>query len=240
MRKTARSPGRKAPLSRERIVAAALALIEKEGLDAFSTRSLGRALHCEAMSIYHFFPSKQHLMDALVDRVIGEFAFPDEGLPPLERLRRACHGYREMAHRHPNLFPVIAVHRLNTEAGVRFIERLLGITREITGDDELAARHFRAIGYYLMGTGLDETAGYARGPSAAEPVADEFIARECPQLMRSARFFGRGEWDRTFELGLEAMLAGLAPKAGKSRKRAEAGRGREATRAGRRGTMNRE
>lgn len=217
MRKAIRSPRRKSPLSRERIVAAALALIEKEGLDAFSTRSLGRALHCEAMSIYHFFPSKQHLMDALVDRVIGDFEFPDERLPPLERMRQACRNYRAMAHRHPNLFPVIAVHRLNTETGVRFIERLLRIAREITGDDELAARHFRTLGYYLMGTGLDETSGYAEGPSAAEPVSDEFIASECPQLMRSARFFGKAEWDRTFELGLESMLAGLVPKAGKSR-----------------------
>lgn len=217
MRKAIRSTRRKSPLSRERIVAAALALIEKEGLDAFSTRSLGRALHCEAMSIYHFFPSKQHLMDALVDRVIGDFEFPDERLPPLERMRQACRNYRAMAHRHPNLFPVIAVHRLNTETGVRFIERLLRIAREITGDDELAARHFRTLGYYLMGTGLDETSGYAEGPSAAEPVSDEFIASECPQLMRSARFFGKAEWDRTFELGLESMLAGLVPKAGKSR-----------------------
>ena len=217
MRKATRSPRRNAPLSRERIVTAALDLIENDGLDAFSTRSLGRALHCEAMSIYHFCPSKQHLMDALVDRVIGEFEFPDESLPALERLRRACHGYRAMAHRHPNIFPVVAVHRLNTEKGVRFIERLLRITREITGDDELAARHFRTIGYYLMGTGLDETSGYAKGPSAAEPVTEDFIARECPQLVRSARFFGRNEWDRTFELGLESMLAGLAPKARKPR-----------------------
>jgi AcrR family transcriptional regulator len=217
MARRTQPPRRIAPLSRERIVTAALDLIEKDGLDPFSTRSLGRALRCEAMSIYHFFPSKQHLMDALVDRVIGEFEFPDDSLPALERLRRVCHGYRAVAHRHPNLFPVVAVHRLNTETGVCFIERLLRITREVAGDDELAARHFRTIGYYLMGTGLDETSGYAKGPSAAEPVTDEFIARECPQLVRSARFFGRGEWDRTFELGLESMLAGLAPKARRSR-----------------------
>lgn len=210
-------PARRArePLSRERIVEAALALVERDGLESFSARKLGSELGCEAMSIYHFFPSKQHLVDALVERAIDSVEFPDPALPPLERLRRVAHAYRAMAQRYARLFPLVAVHRLNTPSGVRFIERLLAIVRAATGDDELAARYFRAVGYFLMGTGLDETAGYAKGPSAAEPVSDEFIARECPHLARSARFFQRKEWDRTFELGLEALLdaVGRAAKA---------------------------
>lgn len=199
-------PRRRAPLSRERIVEAALVLVERDGLDSFSTRKLGSKLGCEAMSIYHFFPSKQHLVDALVERAIDSVEFPEESLAPLERLRRVAHAYRAMAQRYARLFPLVAVHRLNTRSGVRFIERVLAIVRAAAGDDELAARYFRAVGYFLMGTGLDETAGYAGGPSAADPVSDEFIARECPQLSRSARFFQRKEWDRTFELGLEALL----------------------------------
>jgi AcrR family transcriptional regulator len=62
----------KEPLSAERIEQAALALIEIEGVEGFSTRKLAAELGCEAMSIYHYFPSKGHLMDALVDRVMGE------------------------------------------------------------------------------------------------------------------------------------------------------------------------
>jgi AcrR family transcriptional regulator len=170
------------------------------------------------MSIYHFFPSKQHLVDALVDRALDSIEFPDERLPAAQRMRLVALAYRQMARRYAKLFPVIAVHRLNTEAGVRVIEKLLRIAKEATGDDELAARYFRTLGYYLMGAGLDETSGYAKGPSAAEPVSDEFIERECPQLMRSARFFTRPEWDATFELGLDAMLAGLKrkPKRGRA------------------------
>jgi AcrR family transcriptional regulator len=202
-------PHKRAPLSRERIVQAAFALAEREGLEALSMRKLGRELHCEAMSLYHFFPSKQHLVDALVEVAVESVEMPPAGLPPVERLRRVCRAYRAMAHRYPRLYPVIAVHRLNTPTGVRFIERLLGLVRDATGDDETAARYFRAIGYFLMGTGLDETSGYAKGPSAAEPVSDEFVARECPLLARSARYFARAEWDRTFELGLEAMLSAV-------------------------------
>ena len=209
-----------APLSRERIVQAALALIERDGLDAFSTRNLGRELGCEAMSIYHFFPSKQHLIDALVDHAVGSIVFAQEG-SAVERLRAAMRSYRQMAHRYAKLFPVIALHRLNTPTGVGVIEKLLVIAREATGDDELAARWFRVLGYYLTGAALDETAGYAKGPSAAEPVSAAFVERECPQLARSARFFQQDEWDTTFELGLEAMLAQVPRQRVRKRRRPE-------------------
>lgn len=198
-----------APLSRERIVAAALALIDREGLQAFSMRQLGAELGREAMSLYHFFPSKRHLVDALVDHAIGSVRMPPRGLAPIERLRRVMRAYRAMAHRYAMLYPVIGVHRLNTPTGVRFIEGVLSIAYEVTGDDESAARVFRWLGYYLMGAAMDETMGYAKGPSAAEPVDDAFVARECPRLARAARFFKRAEWDKTFEGGMEALLSAL-------------------------------
>jgi AcrR family transcriptional regulator len=203
------SARKRAPLSRERIVGAALALVERDGLEALSMRNLGRELRCEAMSLYHVFPSKQHLADALVEQALASIEFPDAALPPLERLRGIFHAYRAMAHRYGRLFPLIAVHRLNTPWGVRLIERMLQAVRDVVGDDERAARYFRAGGYYLMGVGLDETSGYAKGPSAAEPVSNEFIERECPLLARTARYFARAEWDRTFEVGLEAMISAI-------------------------------
>ena len=118
-------PGRKrsraltAPLSRERIVDAALALIGDSGLDAFSTRKLGERLGCEAMSIYHQFPSKQHLLDALVEHAIGTGEIPEPGPDSQARVRAMLHSYRAMARRSPQLFPLVALHRLNTPAGVR-------------------------------------------------------------------------------------------------------------------------
>jgi AcrR family transcriptional regulator len=196
------------PLSRERIVAAALALAGREGLEGLSMRRLGAELGREAMSLYHFFPSKQHLVDALVDHAIASVEIPEKG-EPLARMRQAMRNYRRMAHRFGRLYPVIAVHRLNTPTGVRFIERLLSIAVAISGDEERAARAFRTLGYYLVGAALDETMGYAKGPSAAEPVDRAYIARECPHLARAARFFQRDEWDKTFELGMNAMLSTL-------------------------------
>jgi AcrR family transcriptional regulator len=171
------------------------------------------------MSLYHFFPSKQHLTDALVDHAIASIEFPSEELAPIERMRRLMRAYRAMAHRHARLYPVIGVHRLNTPTGVRFIERVLTLTEDIAGPGEASARHFRTLGYYLLGAALDETAGYAKGPSAAEPVDGDFIARECPRLARAARYFDRSQWDRTFEVGMESLLASLAPaRSGRNRK----------------------
>ena len=198
-----------APLTQARIVEAAQALAARDGLGGLTTRKLGKALGVEAMSIYHHFPSKRHLHDALVDHAIGSVAFPPPG-PPLARLRALCVAYRAMAHRHAALYPLIGLHRLNTPAGVRFLERVLSIVHEAVPDADQAARQFRAIGYYLMGAAFDETAGYARGPSAAVPVDDVFVARHCPRLAAAAPFFARDEWDATFEAGLDALLSGLA------------------------------
>jgi AcrR family transcriptional regulator len=197
-------------LSRLRILAEAQALTAASGLAALSTRRLAERLGVEAMSIYHHFPSKHHLLDAMVDAAIASIEPPPPGLPPLERLRLAAHAYRAMAQRHAALFPLVAVHRLNTPTGVRFIEATLALVQAVVPDAERAARHFRVLGYYLMGAGLDETAGYAKGPSAVVPVDDAFIARECPRLAAAAGWFGPGEWDATFELGLQAILASIA------------------------------
>ena len=49
-----------------------MALVDREGLEALSTRRLGDELGCEAMSIYHHFPSKAYLMDALVDMMLTD------------------------------------------------------------------------------------------------------------------------------------------------------------------------
>ncbi|MBI5716802.1 MAG: TetR/AcrR family transcriptional regulator [Burkholderiales bacterium] len=213
-RRGPRRPGKAAAalpgLSRERIVEAALALVADEGMAGLSYRKLGERLHCEAMSLYHHIPSKQHLLDAMVDQAVDSVAEAPAGLSPIERLRHLAHAYREMAHRNATLFPLIALHRLNTPAGVRFIERVLRAVHDVVRDEEKAARHFRAFGYYLMGAGLDETSGYAKGPTAAEPVDDAYIAAHCPHLVAAARFFGRDQWDATFELGVEALLAAMA------------------------------
>ncbi|VTU31176.1 TetR/AcrR family transcriptional regulator [Variovorax sp. PBL-E5] len=217
--KTSRNPRRAAalPLSPERIVQAALDEVEADGLAALSMRKVGQRLGREAMSLYHHFPSKQHLLDAMVDHALRSIEPPPPGLSPIDRVRRSIYDYRAMASRFPALFPLVAVHRLNTPTGVRFIESILVLISAVVPDAETAARYFRAIGYYITGAGLDESAGYAKGPSAAEPVSDEFVVRECPQLVGVAPYFKPAHWDATFALGVEALLAAMKRDAARLR-----------------------
>jgi AcrR family transcriptional regulator len=200
----------RASLSRERIAAAAMALVDREGLAALSTRRLGEELGCEAMSIYHHFPSKAHLMDALIDLMIaGARVAMEPQWTWRERLRRAAHGFRAMALEHPAFFPFFAVHRLNTPAGVAYIDGIIGILREAGFSDREAATYFREIGYYLTGAALDETAGYARGPSSAEPVPNETIAANFRNLAAAAAYFQPAHFEATFETGLDMLLEGI-------------------------------
>ena len=200
----------RAPLSRERIAAATLALFDAHGLPALTFGRLGEALSCEAMSVYHYFPSKRHLLDALVEHVLGGIREPPAELDAIDRLRFLGREYRTMAHRHPKFFPHAALHRLNMPAGVAFIERMLRHFHAALPDDRLAAQAFRIFGYYVIGAALDETAGHAAGPSAAEPVNDEYVARECPRLAAATPYFKRPHFESTFELGFEMMLRGIA------------------------------
>jgi len=197
------------PLTRERIIASALALIDRDGLADFSLRRLGAFLGCEPMSIYHYFPSKAHLLDAVIDHVIGEFATRPPGADPIARLRQMMYSFRALAHRYPRLFQLLATHRLNTPTGVRVIDEVLELVRNAVPDDRRAAQWFRILSYYVTGAALDETAGYAKGPSAAVPVSDAYVAENCPRLAAAAPYFKSPWWDSTFELGLESLLAVL-------------------------------
>jgi len=206
-------PAKRAPLSRERIELAALDLIERDGLRAFSTRKLASELRCEAMSIYHHFPSKAHLMDALLDRVVGELELPPADMPWLDRLRGAAFGFRAMALRHPAFFQAIAMHRMNTRVGLGALEGIIGIFRQGGFDDQMTARLFRAFSYFLVGAALDETAGYAKGPSAVEPVSDEVVRREFPLVAAAGPYFQPRHHEATFVAGIDMLLEGIARRA---------------------------
>ena len=132
------------------------------------------------MSIYHYYPSKAHLLDALFDRVIG-------GLPrgrPGASLAKAHEGNRvRIPGDGPSPSALLPVHR----AAPAQHPRRARLARADALDlprcrprHRDAARFFRVVGYYVIGGVLDETSGYGRGHSAAEPVPDAEAARSLP------------------------------------------------------------
>jgi AcrR family transcriptional regulator len=207
----ARTKGRAArePLSRERIEEAALRVIEREGYDGFSMRKLAADLGCEAMSIYHYFPSMAHLRDALLDRLLAEIPIPPRDLPWIERLRQLAYGYRQFALDHPRFFQHAVLHRHNTASGLRLLENFLTVFDDAGFDIESVARLFRSFGYYIAGAALDEAAGYAKGPSAVVPVPEAVVARDYPLITAINPYFKPKHRRETFEVGLEMMLAGI-------------------------------
>ncbi|HEX9811471.1 MAG TPA: TetR/AcrR family transcriptional regulator C-terminal domain-containing protein [Burkholderiales bacterium] len=208
-RKKPRDKRRRESLSPERIVDAALVLVERDGLGAFSTRKLGQELGCEAMSIYHHFPSKAHLLDALVDRVINDLGLPPPKLDPIERMRLVAYAYRAMAHRYPKLFQLIGLHRMNSAAGLQCLNGIIQTFRDAGFDAESAARLFRAFSYYIVGAALDETAGYAKGTSSQTPVPEDEVRLRFPRVAEAGPYFKPQHFDATFAAGLEILLDGI-------------------------------
>lgn len=201
-------------LSAESIEVAALEMIEEGGISGFSFRGLAKRLGCEPMSLYHHHSSKGALMDALVDRVVGE-------LPPLpqggwrERLTAMARDFRALAWKRPAFFQYLALHRMNTPGGLRWLDGALTAFRSTGLDEESAARLFRIFGYYITGAALDETAGYARGPSAVNPPDAEGL-RDYPAVAAAARWFAPDQVDETFDLGLSLLLDGVAQRLGEA------------------------
>lgn len=196
-------------LTRERIEIEALALIDAHGIEAFSTRKLGERLGCEAMSIYHHFPSKAHILDALVDRVLGGMPIPDKTLRPAARLRQFADGWRRIAQQHPRFYLWLSLHQWNSPTGVRFMGEMLACFTDAGLSEEMSVRGFRILGYYVQGATLDESSGYAQGHSSLSPMPQDELEREYPQVANARQYSAPEQFDRTFDLGWDALVRAL-------------------------------
>ena len=144
-------PAARSRLTRETILAAALALFERDGLAAFSVRRLGASLGCEPMSLYHYFRSKAKLFDALVDDALAGVVIDPTGRDPIERLRVMARSYLDLARRHSMLVPLTVVHRQDTPAAIRIVDELLPLVRAAVPDDRRAAQFVEALHCFLTG-----------------------------------------------------------------------------------------
>ena len=92
---------RRKPLSRERILAAALEVADEQGIEALSMRKLGQALGYEAMSLYNHVANKGDLVDAMVDAVVEEIELPPAGNDWRDPVRRCAISAHDAFLRHP-------------------------------------------------------------------------------------------------------------------------------------------
>jgi AcrR family transcriptional regulator len=107
-RGAAQKPPDRAPLDRDRILAAALRLMDADGLDALTMRRLAAELHVEAMSLYYHVPGKAVLLEGLAETVLGEIRLPRaDGGDPAQATRSVARALRANALAHPNAIPLL-------------------------------------------------------------------------------------------------------------------------------------
>ena len=125
----AKKPARQ-PLTSERIATEALALVDAEGVDALTMRSLARRLGVEAMSIYHHIPSKDDLLDGVVAQVLDGLSLFDDAEDGdgdwRDQTRQAAHNLRDALLAHPNTVSLVATRRASTECLRGPIEEAVG------------------------------------------------------------------------------------------------------------------
>ena len=203
--KAARKAGRPrqdSGLSHEAIRAAALDLIERDGLAELSIRKLGKELGCEAMALYWYYPSKDALLDAVVDELIAPVAaaVAAPAASWLELLRTVARAYRSVAGAHPHAFPLLATRRFASEGTFQFLDRLFEIARAHGVSDRDAARAYRIVGSYVSGFALSEL---------AEPREAAELRARYPRVAAVTDLLAPKKLDAIFEHGLEVLLTDL-------------------------------
>lgn len=209
------APVERTPLSRERIVATALALIDERGLAQLSMRRLGAELGVEAMSLYKHVVNKEALLDgvrALLLSGLEEAPCPGRGWAG--DLVSFAHRYRDLGRAHPEAFSLLArgadrayvAGRENAEAGLQ------GLVA--AGFDPVTATYaLRTVVRYVLGFSLIDMAG----DDAPEPLPaaelDE-LSRNHPMVADLMRSFGPASEAELFTFGLRAIITGIAALGG--------------------------
>ncbi|MBG0832064.1 TetR/AcrR family transcriptional regulator C-terminal domain-containing protein [Planomonospora sp. ID67723] len=187
------------PLSRERIIEAALHIADGQGLRRLTMRRLGDALQVEAMAIYHHLPrGKDALMDALAEHVTAVHAEP--GADWQQTARAWCRASRASLREHPGVLALALTKPPKGQAALALREQIDQLAEAGLPDAPEAVRALRA---YVFGAVAVEV----QQSGWAEPPGDGDGPWRPP-----SQGGGDPAADADFERGLDALLAGLAQR----------------------------
>lgn len=209
-------PATRPALTREQVVAAAVALADESGLAALSMRALAARLGVEAMSLYHHVQGKDGLLDAMVDQVFAQMYLPVAGAPWRPEIRRRGVSGREVLLRHRWAIGLMDSRRSPGTASIAHHDAVLGAL--LTDGFDLAATgtafallDAQLYGFVLQevslpfdtGEQLEEIAQAIIGPEvrAAYP---HFTAFAEEHALQPGYAFGN-EFERTLDLALDAV-----------------------------------
>jgi AcrR family transcriptional regulator len=210
------STRRRQPLTRDRVLAAAIRIADERGIGALTMRGLAAALGVEAMSLYHYAASKDEIVDGMVDAVVGEIELPSQEGSWKDAMRASAISAHEVMRRHPwACEPLMAA----PKPAARRLEQVDAYLARLADADlplDLGDLAYHAIDSHILGTTLWE-AGYALGfRQLGDQSIDDFLARiqidRYPSLARHAAFDlapRPSGSPTTFEFGLDILLDGI-------------------------------
>jgi AcrR family transcriptional regulator len=206
------------PLSKERVLRAAVAVADEGGVDALSMRKIAQELGVVPMALYKHVANKDELLDGMVDVVVGEIDPPAGGTDWKAAIRQRVLSARDALLRHPWASQVIESRTSATPAVLAYMDSMIGIFRAGGFSIDLTHHAMHAMGSRLLGFTqelFDDTADVS--PEAAAAMLREFAGRY-PSITEivtaithdDASVVGQGCDDQfEFEFALDLMLDGL-------------------------------
>ena len=216
MARTEQAAARRAPLSRDLVLRAAVTLADEGGIGALSMRKLGQVLGVEAMSLYNHVTGKGDLLDGMVDVVFGEIGLPAGDGGWKQAMRRRAISAREALGRHRWAIGLMESRRSPGPATLRHHDAVLGCLRGAGFSVELTAHAYSLLDSYIYGFALQEASlPFVTEEETAQvtrEIASQMAADAYPHLaeMATAHVLQPGfRYGREFETGLDLILDAL-------------------------------
>jgi AcrR family transcriptional regulator len=214
--KTNPSATPRTPLTRERVLRAALVLADAGGIESLSMRKLGHKLGVEAMSLYNHVANKDDILDGIVDLVFGEIAVPSGRADWKAAMRRRAISVRDVLVRHPWATSLMQSRTKPGIATLRHNDSVLRTLREAGFTIDMAAHAFSVMDGYIYGFALQQinlpSQTSEEATELAENILGELPADKYPHLaeMLTEHAMKPGyDYADEFEFGLDLILDGL-------------------------------
>ncbi len=205
------------PLSRERVLLAALDLVDSGGIDSLSMRRLAQELGVEAMSLYRHVRNKDDILDGIVDLVFGEIGLPARGVDWTAAMRGRAIAAREVLARHPWAIGLMESRSRPGPATLRHHDAVLGCLREAGFSLAMAAHAYSVLDSYIYGFALQQASLPFKTSEEAVEVAEsifrQFPVDAYPHLAElTMQHVLQPDYDYAdeFAFGLDLILEGLA------------------------------
>jgi AcrR family transcriptional regulator len=211
---------RRAPLSRERVLRAAVALADEAGVDALSMRRIAKELGVEAMSLYNHVANKDDLLNGIVDLVFAEIEPPATDVDWKTAMRNRANSTREALRRHPWAIGLMEARSQPGPANIALHEAVIKCLREAGFSLPATVHAYSVQDAYIYGFALQENALPAAldTPEGGAEVAERQL-RNAPEMAESFPYLlemvgghiaTKGyDFAGEFAFGLDIILDGL-------------------------------